>query len=120
MGEYTGQSYQPSNGSEGSSFEDRFCMRCIHCDPNPEGKKQCAILGNALCYSPGDANYPKEWQYDANDNPTCTAHVKWDWDTQGNPDDQQNENYVQPPDPDQLDLFASQNDSSKPNTEEPQ
>lgn len=130
MGENTGKPYQPSNGSEGDWFTDKFCMKCIHCDPDPSGKKQCTILCASLCFSIGDPEYPKEWVYDANDNPTCTAHVPWDWDKHGNPDDPQNENYVQPEDPaqlklpwkedfdDMLDKFPGQSGSEKPNTED--
>jgi len=104
MGEYAGQPYMPSNGTEGMHFHDKFCMQCIHCNPDPSGKKQCDILCASLCFSIGDADYPKEWVYDENDNPSCTAWKKWNWDEQGDPDNPKNENYVQPEDPAQLKL----------------
>ncbi len=43
-------------------------MNCLHCDPDPNGAKQCMILCASMCYSPGDEKYPKEWVYDENDN----------------------------------------------------
>lgn len=108
MGEYTGKSYQPSNGTEGSWFEDKFCMRCVSCDPDPSGPKQCAILCAALAFSIGEEHYPKEWVYDENDKPMCTAWKEWDWAKKGNPDDPQNEHYVQSEDPAQLKLFCEE------------
>ena len=39
--------------------------------------------------------------------PICTKHSKWNWAEKGNPDDQENENYQQPHDPNQLELFES-------------
>jgi len=106
MGEYTGQLYQPSNGTEGEIFTDRYCMKCKNCDPDPSGKKQCMILCASLCFSVSDPEYPKEWVYDENDEPKCTAHVPWDWEEKGDPDSPENPNYVQPEDPAQLKLFT--------------
>lgn len=98
--------YQPSNGTEGMWFEDQFCDHCIHCDPNPEGSKQCELLCNAYCFSPGDKEYPKEWVYDSLGHPTCTAHIQWDWGTDGDPDDPDNPKAPPPPpDPNQHDMF---------------
>lgn len=94
--------YRPSNGTEGMWFEDKFCMRCINCDPNPDGKRQCEIMMRAFLYSINEPDYPKEWIYDHNDKPTCTAWVKWDWGNDGDPDDPENPNYPVPDDPNQL------------------
>ncbi|WP_109438388.1 hypothetical protein [Aquimarina sp. AU119] len=103
--------YQPSNGTEGMYFTDKFCMNCLHCDPNPEGKKQCQILCNAMAYHFTDSGYPKEWIYDENDNPICTSWQKWDWDNNGDPDDPDNPNAPPPPVPDnQLMLFSVADD----------
>lgn len=100
-----GKLYQPSSGTEGEGFIDSHCMRCIHCDPDPHGEKQCTIFGNAVFYSIGDPEYPKEWVYGTDGKPTCTAWRLWDWNEKGNPDNPDNPNYVQSEDPAQLKLF---------------
>ena len=71
--------YQPSNGTEGMWFMGKFCEQCLHQHPDPNNPKQCEIVGLTMCYSPKDKEYPEEWIYDENDNPTCTKFVKWDW-----------------------------------------
>ena len=91
--------YRPSNGTEGEMFCDDFCYHCIHCDPDPEGKKQCEILLRSLCYDIDDPEYPIEWTYNEKDEPTCTNYVFWDWDKDGNPD---NPKAPPPYDPNQL------------------
>lgn len=107
--------YQPSNGTEGMIFTDRYCMNCINCDPDPTGDKQCTILMRTLCYYTTDKEYPTEWRY-VNDTPTCTNWQKWDW---GNDDDGRNEPPPppEPEDPMQLlipfrfsDLFKGMDD----------
>ncbi len=94
--------YQPSNGTEGMSFEEDFCMQCIHTNPDPCKKPQCGIWCAAVCWDIGDKHYPKEWIYDDNDQPTCTAWVKWDWDNDGDPNDRRNPKAPVPDDPMQL------------------
>ena len=77
-----GSSYRPSNGTEGMFFEDKFCSNCIHekyCHTGDENDLQCKILINAFMYDQRDKEYPKEWVYDANGQPTCTAFKFWDW-----------------------------------------
>ena len=99
-------SYCPSNGTEGAMFMEEFCMHCLHCDPDPNGKKQCEIMLATMLYHPPDPQYPLEWQYDTLGHPTCTKHVHWDWGENGDPDDPDNPNRPpDPPDPNQLDLF---------------
>jgi hypothetical protein len=93
--------YRPSNGTEGEGFIDQYCMNCLHCDPDPEGKKQCDILCRSLCYNVSEPEYPTEWQWIAGE-PKCTAHVKWDWGNDGDPDDPENPNVPPSQDPDQL------------------
>ena len=101
-----GEPYQPSNGTEGDCVLESFCWQCLHCNPDPEGEKQCQILMKTLCYSWKDPEYPKEWTYTEEGRPTCTAHVKWDWNRDGDPDDPDNPIAPPPPpDPNQLDLF---------------
>lgn len=95
--------YRPSNGTEGMWFEEKYCMNCIHCDPDPDGEKQCLVLMNALCFDLKDKEFPKEWVSDADGkNARCTKWVKWDWGNDGNPDDPDNPNYTPPDDPMQL------------------
>lgn len=94
--------YRPSNGSEGMWFTDKYCMKCLHCDPNPDGAKQCMILCNTMVYDTNDKEYPKEWIYDENDQPKCTKYHKWDWGNDGDPDDPDNPNWIPPTDPNQL------------------
>lgn len=102
-----GDRYVPSNGTEGTSFEEDHCYQCIHTNPNPSGKKQCKIWGAAVLNWPNGKDYPKEWIY-KNGKPTCTAHLKWDWGNDGDPDDPDNPNAPPPPTPiNQLDLFPT-------------
>ena len=101
-----GESYQPSNGTEGMWFCGEFCDQCIHHDPTYKETKTCDILPMTMVYSPGDPEYPKEWIYGPMDKPTCTKFVNWNW-GDGNDDD----DYNPPPPPapkppaNQLDLF---------------
>lgn len=98
--------YQPSNGTEGMYFTEEHCMQCLHCDPDPDGKKQCEIMMRSFLYSVNDPEYPSEWTYDENDKPTCTNWQKWDWGNDGDPDDRDNPKAPPPPpDPNQLDMF---------------
>lgn len=102
--ECAGESFQPSNGTEGMVFCDSFCDQCIHQNPNPESNKHCDILMMTMCYDPRDKEYPKEWVYSQEGWPICTSWQKWDWDD-GNPDDPDNPKAPIPVDPDQYDMF---------------
>lgn len=97
--------YRPSNGTEGEYFMDKHCMNCLHCDPDPDGAKQCEILMRAMCYSVNDEEYPTEWTY-IDDKPTCTKWQKWDWGNDGDPDDDNNPKSPIVYDPNQLMLFS--------------
>lgn len=88
--------YQPSNGSEGMGFTEKFCDNCINQHPDPDNPKQCMILCRTMVYSPNDKEYPEEWIYDDNNKPTCTAWIKWDW----NKDDDGNWTEPVAPEPD--------------------
>ena len=92
------RAYQPSNGTEGHIFMEHYCMQCIHCDPNPEGVKQCNVLMRSMAYNVKDPEYPREWVY-VNDKPTCTKWSKWDWGNNGDPDDPSNPKAPTPPPP---------------------
>ena len=99
--------YQPSNGTEGMWFIEKFCMNCINCDPDPNGPKQCEILCRSMTFNIKDPNYPTEWTYNDMDEPICTSWVKWDWGNDGDPDNPDNPKAPPPPVPDnQLMLFS--------------
>lgn len=101
-------SYRPSNGTEGMGFTEMYCMNCLHCDPDSNGKKQCDILLSTMCFYPTEPEYPMEWIYDPLGHPKCTKYVHWDWDQNGDPDDPDNPNKPpDPPDPNQLHLFPT-------------
>lgn len=96
--------YRPSNGSEGDWFIDKFCANCIHGKYEHTGDvndKPCKICSFSMAFDTKDKEYPKEWVYDENDKPICTAFVKWDWgkDDNGNWNDPPP---IIPDDPDQL------------------
>ena len=62
--------YRPANGTEGEMFHERFCYRCRR---GQDEDNPCPILGATLVFSVVDAGYPKEWKYDNDGRPTCTA-----------------------------------------------
>jgi len=65
--EYAGKPYRPSNGEEGRSFMQRFCNHCA------EDQTVCEILTTAILFDIDQKDYPKEWKYDGDGRPTCTA-----------------------------------------------
>jgi hypothetical protein len=87
--------YVPSNGTEGEGFIEAFCWRffhwrfieafCWNCANEKwihtfkDGDKKCDILSRSMIYRVEDEEYPKEWIYDENGKPTCTAWKEWDW-----------------------------------------
>jgi hypothetical protein len=71
-----GQSYRPSNGTEGDMFYGALCRRCkrdAKFRETQDGEDGCRILVNTMVFSSEDAEYPKEWVYAADGQPTCTA-----------------------------------------------
>ena len=94
--------YQPSNGTEGMIFTDQYCMQCKHCDPNPEGEKQCDILLRTLVHDINDEEYPSEWTYSEKDVPVCTKWEKWNWGSEENPTPPEEPEFI---DTNQLNLF---------------
>lgn len=78
--------YRPSNGTEGEYFMAEHCYQCIHENPKADAKPKCEIITLVMCFDTKDKEYPKEWCYDENGDPTCTKFTKWDW---GNDDDGQ-------------------------------
>ena len=69
-----GKPYRPSNGTEGGMFQDRFCYQCKN--DNWDEKTMsggCEIIVLSMCYGVEDSKYPKEWIYDKDGQPICTA-----------------------------------------------
>ena len=63
-----GKPYQPSNGTEGMMFFEKFCDHCIfESEANP-----CPLIGTSMAYVPGDKEYPTEWTHDDEGRPICT------------------------------------------------
>lgn len=103
-----GEPFRPSNGTEGMFFTSAFCENCIHekwIHTQNDDDKKCGILSDSMIFDLKDEEYPKQWVFDAEGWPVCTAWKKWDWGTDGDPDDPDNPNYTPPPNPNQLDLF---------------
>lgn len=95
-----GQSFRPSNGTEGMMFMDAFCDNCLHekwSHTHNDHDKKCPILSATMLYDKKEKGYPEEWVYNDEGWPVCTAWHKWDWGNDGDPDDPDNPNY-RPPD----------------------
>lgn len=60
--------YQPSNGTEGEMFMERWCHRCMK-DENQD----CDIIARTFVYDVKDPDYPKEWRWNGKGQPECTA-----------------------------------------------
>lgn len=67
-----GHLYRPSNGTEGYLFMEEFCERCELYDDD-DG---CGILERSFWNDIDEPDYPREWVFDANGCPTCTAFVE--------------------------------------------
>lgn len=93
--------YRPSNGSEGDCFHAEYCDRCEHDRAFREGTDPagCEIHCRALFLDTKHEDYPREWCYDAADNPVCTAFKEQD-------DNEGDAPKPEPPDPAQLVLIA--------------
>lgn len=80
--------YCPSNGTEGVSFVESHCANCIHekfIHTQNHSDKKCDIFSRTLLHAVNEPEFPEEWTYDGNGDPTCTAFVRWNW---GNNDDE--------------------------------
>lgn len=75
--------YEPSNGTEGCWFTDKFCFQCekdrkYHSAEEPKPEDGCEIIANAFAFSKGDKEYPQEWvEDDDGSNPRCTAFMEY-------------------------------------------
>ena len=69
-----GQPFRPANGTEGEIFEEAFCMRCQKdAEWYEEERNPCGIHSDALIFGVGATEFPKEWIFDQDGWPTCTA-----------------------------------------------
>lgn len=85
------KSYRPSNGTEGTIFMAQFCDRCT--------KDDCWIIIDTFRLSIDDPEYPKEWTFDEDGEPTCTAFTAFS----ERPQDETPE--IEKIHPDQLSMF---------------
>lgn len=104
--ESAGKIFMPSNGTEGMVFCDAFCDRCIHekfSHTQNHNDAKCDIYNRSIIYwyEPENPEYPKEWRFNDEGWPVCTAWQKWDWgrDDDGNWNDPPK---PEPEDPNQL------------------
>lgn len=75
--------YRPSNGTEGEIFMQNWCCHCARDKGMSEGldfddcddDKKCQLIGNSMAFDLHEEGYPKEWCYDHNGQPQCTAFV---------------------------------------------
>jgi hypothetical protein len=96
--------YEPSNGTEGEIFMEKFCYQCkneLFIHTNNESHHKCDILNRALTYTRYEPDYPKEWVIE-NSEPTCKAHIKHQWLDENN-EIKEYEEIIE--DPNQLKLF---------------
>ena len=96
--------YQPSNGTEGMYFTEKFCEQCLY--EHIPSEKFCDIVVLTMGLNINDKEYPKEWVYNENNNPTCTKWQKWDWGDGYNGWDEPPKPPYEPNDPNQLMLFS--------------
>lgn len=64
--ERAGEKYRPSNGTEGDLFFSAYCHRCM-------ARALCPLPALTMAFSPEEDEYPEEWQYGTDGQPTCTA-----------------------------------------------
>lgn len=98
--------YQPSNGTDGMVFCEKFCNQCAHekfTHTQNFDDKQCELFSNSLIYDVSDEEYPKEWIYDNAGLPTCTNFKKHIWHNETG--DLTDPVEPEPIDPNQLGLF---------------
>ena len=66
--------YRPSSGTEGMAFDELWCSTCARdAEWRETENNPCPILSNTFIYNIDDLNYPKEWVYNHDGKPCCTA-----------------------------------------------
>jgi hypothetical protein len=78
-----GQSYRPSNGTEGEIFHGLWCVGCardaafqqFHAGlaGNVEEPDGCPIIVAAMAFAEDHPEYPREWQFGPDGQPVCTG-----------------------------------------------
>lgn len=73
--------YRPSSGTEGECFMASWCYGCkrdkvmngsVRAD-DARDEDCCQIVGATFRCSTDDPEYPREWRYDHEGDPVCTA-----------------------------------------------
>jgi hypothetical protein len=64
--------YKPKNPSEGRAFLAKFCDKCEN--NRPAVGFGCEIMANSQQHRIDDLMYPKEWVYNHQGHPVCTAY----------------------------------------------
>lgn len=72
-----GEQWQPSNGTEGDLFQQDWCCKCARDKVMSEGKDFEDCTEDDLCdiLAASYRGEAKEWQYDKEGQPCCTAFV---------------------------------------------
>ena len=72
--EEAGKPFCPPNGTDGEIFEEAFCFNCVRDQAfqNNEGDS-CPIAFDVMMWPVDDPRYPKEWVFDSEGWPVCTA-----------------------------------------------
>ena len=78
-----GEKYQPSNGTEGECFFDAWCRQCARDRSMREGEpieecddnERCDIIDRSMYFGMDSPEYPPEWVYGPDGQPSCTAFV---------------------------------------------
>ena len=77
--EMAGKPYRPSCGTEGIAFDDKWCSWCARDAAFREDMDRndgCQIVADTFAYELGDPHYPKEWVFDRDGRPSCTAFTE--------------------------------------------
>ena len=80
--EMVGKPYRPSTGTEGAAFDEAWCANCerdkAYRDGGPDADPAiaCRIIADTFVYAVSDPRYPKEWVYDRDGCPSCTAYTE--------------------------------------------
>lgn len=77
--EMAGKPYRPGSGTEGMAFDERWCEHCARdakFRDDPDRADGCQIVADTFAYEISDPKYPKEWVFDRNGRPCCTAFTE--------------------------------------------
>lgn len=71
-----GKPYRPSSGAEGAYFMECHCFQCAKDKAFQDGTgDSCPIAALTVALDVTDPDYPKEWVYGPDGQPTCTAYA---------------------------------------------